>query len=104
MNPFVKNAANPEQVKEAARLDKYKDKQKIEDARSVMSTPNGRRFVMSVMHYSGVNRLSFTGNSETYFNEGARNIGLWIQSMLQTEMPDLYLQMIKENIKGEENG
>jgi hypothetical protein len=49
-------------------------------------------------------RTSFTGNSTTFFNEGARNIGLWLVDEVLSADTDQYLSMIKENNKqGDQN-
>ena len=42
----------------------------------VLSTELGRWFFCRLMDRSGILKQSFTGNSETYFNEGRRSIGL----------------------------
>lgn len=103
MEPFVKNAADPQQIKEAGKKEKIARDREINDLRVVMDSQNGRRFVYSILDFAGINRLSFTGNSNTYFNEGGRNVGLWLKDMLEKNLPDLYLLMLKENLKGDHN-
>lgn len=45
---------------------------------NVLGTKSGRRVVMDVMGICNVMGLSYTGNADTNFNEGARNVGLRI--------------------------
>ena len=66
------------------------------DIRKVLSLPEGRRFVWKLMSDAGVFRSSFTGNSQTFFNEGQRNMGLVILNQVMTAKPDAFTQMQAE--------
>jgi hypothetical protein len=68
------------------------------DLRFVMGSSQGRRFISHLIGITGVNRLSFTGNSETFFNEGQRNIGLMLDALSQKHCPKSYLQMLSERL------
>jgi hypothetical protein len=70
----------------------------LADLRWVMSDPRGRRFMWKLLNNTGINRLSFTGNSHTFFNEGARNIGLQMTAILEQHLPGAYLEMLKEKL------
>lgn len=67
-----------------ARADKAKNVEamKVNDWKWLMSNPRGRRIVWRLLEECGVYRSSFTGNSETFFREGERNIGLKIIAIL----------------------
>lgn len=88
------------QAKSSRKREKLRSLQDREDTRLVMSTPGGRRFLARLLERSGVNRSSFTGNANTYFNEGQRNLGLFLQAELVDTSPDLYLTMLSESMKG----
>jgi hypothetical protein len=45
---------------------------------------------------TGMRRSSYTGNSETYFREGERNVGLRMQQEIERIAFDEYLLMLKE--------
>ena len=62
----------------------------------LMGEARGRRFIWRLLDKAGVFRTSFTGNSATFFNEGQRNIGLWVQAMLIEHCPDKYFAMLNE--------
>lgn len=70
--------------------------QAVEDFQGLMDDPRFRRFAWRLLEKTGVFRSSFTGNSETFFREGARNVGLWLMDDLHTHTPDAYVLMLKE--------
>ena len=69
----------------------------LNDIRKVVSMPEGRRLYFFVLAESGIFRSSFTGNSTTFFNEGARNIGLILLRDIMEAKPDVLTQMMNEN-------
>jgi len=48
----------------------------------MLTDPYGRQVIWDILDMCGVFRLSMTGNSWTYFNEGKTSIGLYVMSML----------------------
>lgn len=80
--------------------------QEIADLKTVMSTPDGRRFIWALLGVAGIYRTSFTGNSETFYREGARNVGLRYLALIEENCPELYLLMYGEATAGkkERNG
>ena len=90
------NASDPQQVAEIEGKAKRKREQDAVDLFAVMSTHEGRRFVWRILESAGLYRLSYTGNSETFFNEGQRNVGLKLLSELQKVTPEEYLRMTQE--------
>lgn len=83
---------------EADRKDKLglTQRREADDIKWLMSDPRGRRIVWGLLELTGVFRSSFTGNSETFFREGERNIGLKLFLRLQTHCPEQYIKMTKE--------
>ncbi len=74
----------------------------LNDVRHVLSSVQGRRFVWRILDMAGVYRSSFTGNSTTFFNEGARNIGLRVLSDVMDAKPEAFLLMQQEDKKRKE--
>ena len=74
-----------------------------QDFKWVVSNKRGRRFVMALLERSGVFRSSFTGNSQTFFNEGQRNIGLSVLAMIHMHSPETYALMLSEQRDHERN-
>jgi hypothetical protein len=82
------------------------------DLEAVLDLPAGRRVLMRLIDGTGVFVRSFTGNSETFYREGRRAIGLdlveHIESVrpgsfatLQTEALTLRMQLEQIDQRGE---
>lgn len=66
--------------------------------RDVMGTPSGRRVLWSVIDgRCGTFGASYTGNSETFFREGRRAVGIELMADLQSLVPDLFIKMLSED-------
>lgn len=88
------------QQQDAERLERAAEARRridIEDFKSLMKLKEGRRFIWRVLSETGVYRSSFTGNSETFFKEGKRSIGLILIGELHTICPELYAVMVEEH-------
>lgn len=96
----MKNAADEREVTEATRKERDKQKTKDEDIRFVLSTVQGRRFFYDYIVFCGVFKTTFTGNSETFFKEGQRNVGLRLLEDMNRVSPEAYALMMKENNNG----
>lgn len=96
-NSSVANAADKSQVKKAGARDRERELQEIEDVKSLLDTPLGRRFYWRYLGNCGVFETSFTGSSATFYKEGKRAIGLMLMADINEHMPDAYVLMIKEN-------
>ena len=64
-----------------------------------MSTKQGRRVVWRLLGEAGVFRSSFTGNSETFFREGKRALGLHMLEQIQTHCAETFGLMQQEAIQ-----
>jgi len=70
--------------------------QEKDDFKWLMGSKRGRRIVWRLLERTGVYRSSFTGNSETFFREGQRNVGLMLMAQINEVSPDQYALMLKE--------
>lgn len=89
-----------ERDEKRARLQRQHD---VEDMRWLMQDKRGRRVAWRLLERTGVFRSSFTGNSETFFREGERNVGLYLSAWLLDACPEQYAVMLKENTSNERN-
>lgn len=96
VKPLVSNAANEGQVAQAAEKQRLGRDLELEDFKWVLSTPQGRRMVARYIGFCGVWKQSFTGNSETFFNEGKRVVGLKLLEDLNDSDPSAYMKMMNE--------
>jgi len=71
-------------------------KRELSDIRKVISFPEGRRFMWRLWGEAGIYTDSFTGNSQTFYNEGRRSLGLMIlRDVLEAE-PKAFAQIQSE--------
>jgi hypothetical protein len=66
------------------------------DFKWLMADKRGRRIVHAMLAETGLYQTSFTGNSETFFREGARNVGLKLLAKVEALTPDNYIKMLQE--------
>jgi hypothetical protein len=93
----VRNAADPQQVKHAARLERRRLQRKGAALTAVMKTYAGREFMWEHIGDCGVYASPFDNNgSRTYFNIGRSDVGRELIAQLVTTCPDEYLLMERE--------
>jgi hypothetical protein len=89
-----------EQDENENRLLAEKKRLELEDLRWLMGHAQGRRFATRVLEQTGVYRSTFNhSGSLMAFNEGRRDIGLWLTGELMEASSDGYIKMLKEHIK-----
>jgi hypothetical protein len=95
---LVSNGADEAQVDNATRVTQTRAQQEKADILKVMSSPEGRREYWRMLEQCGVHRSSFAGEApiQMAFNEGQRNVGLFLEARLVKHAPSLYLQMRDE--------
>ncbi|TMN24506.1 hypothetical protein [Pseudoxanthomonas sp. X-1] len=72
-------------------------RQRQRDIKAVARTPEGLRFICSVLETLGLYRLSFNAENThaTAFREGERNAGLRLLAQLDEADPGIYLRIIQ---------
>lgn len=66
------------------------------DLKHIMSHVRGRRFIYDLLEQTHQYSTSFTGNSQTFFKEGERNIGIKLMARIENDCLDEYILMLKE--------
>jgi hypothetical protein len=89
--------ANEAELEAAALDERVARDREISDIRALMSTVPGRRFMWRLLDKAGIYKSSMTGNSQTFFLEGQRNIGLFLLAQVNDHCLDEYVQMLTEN-------
>lgn len=97
------NAADEETLKVRERLTRRRENRQRGNLKQIMATPAGREFMWVLLDRCGIYRSSFTGNSETFFREGERNIGLYLTAQLNRECVAEYAEMQREALRREED-
>ena len=62
----------------------------------ILQTEQGRLYLAELLDFCGLYKGSFTGNSETYYKEGMRNVGLKIMADMAKVDPNSYINMMIE--------
>ena len=74
------------------------------DIKWLMGNKRGRRVLWRLMDQAGVFRSSFNTNAMAMaFAEGNRNYGLRMLALIDSQCPELYPTMMKENASHERN-
>lgn len=81
----------------------------LDDIAWLMSEKRGRQIMFRLLEMCSVYRSSFTGNSQTFFNEGRRAVGTTlITDITEAGLEELELKMKIEhrttNMEKEQNG
>lgn len=94
---LVKNASDPQQVKDAATRETLARRDELDDVRHVMSTAQGRRFVWRLLHSGKLLESCFTENSiRMAFLEGCRNQATKLFADIDAACPELFDKMRQE--------
>ena len=97
MKPYVTNAANETQVKEAGQKETRVRNTHYEDVKWVLSSQAGRRVLHKYLMDAGILVTSFNNSgSITAFNEGQRNMGLKLLADIEEADPEMYTLMRQE--------
>lgn len=100
---FVKNAADPKQVKEASRKVKNQDDQFELDLQAMLATKSGRNVLWRVMEFCKSFHSPLSGESEingilaTYMNIGGQNVGRYIMAEIERVDEQALLEMMRDN-------
>lgn len=76
------NAASPEDIEEKKLKDKIEKTNRLETWARVLGTKDGMIIIREILTGCYMYTSSFTGNSETFKNEGMRLVGLQIMETL----------------------
>lgn len=91
------NAAEPKQVRAAAKIAKIEERQRLAEIRQQMSTIAGRQYMLEKLERAHIFASSFNTNALTMaFAEGERNLGLMLLNDIMITCPDQYVKMMQE--------
>lgn len=76
--------------------------QRRADLEAVLATPEGRRLIASYIDRCGTMQSTFTGNSNGYFLEGTRAVGILMMKDINSVDPHIWADMIARANKKKE--
>ena len=95
--PTVKNSADKDQIAKAEEREDLDRHNELQDLKAVLAQGAGRRAIWRILCRCGMFKSSFTShNSQTVFNEGMRNVGLFLVAEVNEADPTAYLKMMEE--------
>ena len=74
---------------------------------NLINDEDGKRFMWAMLNETGVFRDCFTGNSETFYREGKRSVGLYVYQLLMAADPMALQKLVnfrRENLKEKKDG
>lgn len=95
-NPYVKNAADPRQVKLADRMEKARVERFTQALASVMNTVEGRIVLAQLVRRAGVYRSIWSRDSTIHYNAGRQDYGHELMADLVGLDERLYQTMERE--------
>ncbi len=78
------------------KANKLAQDQRKSDVEHVMSTPAGRRYVMSLIDSCGLEIGGHIGSAEIHFRAGLREVGLRVKQEVEAICFDHYIKMLQE--------
>ena len=71
----------------------------LANVRDLLRTRSGQDVLWHILSLCGIYSTAFTGNSQTFFNEGKRAIGLEVLDLINQADPEAYANMLKSRTK-----
>lgn len=93
----VKNAADPDQVKDAAARDKRVRDRELNDLRGVLSSREGRRLMWRIMEKCRSFESIFEASAKIYYNSGRQDVGHYLMAEIAEADEEKLFLMMKEN-------
>lgn len=84
-----------------ARQKEQKEKRAIlyNAYKECFSTPHGRLVLDDILSKGMLWQTTFTGNSQTYFNEGKRDLALYVLKRTNTADPNIIIKMMEQSLE-----
>lgn len=99
----VRSASDAQQVKQAAKDERFLRETDRADLKTVMQLPAGRRLIWRVLGWTHVFDSIFETSARIYYNSGRQDVGHELQQEIASAEPHLYLVMQQEAAKLTEN-
>lgn len=99
---MVKNAADPRQVRESERKERFSRREELDDVCFVLSAVQGRRFLWRLLTYCKVFASIWRASAEIHHLSGKQDVGHFVMSEITQADADAFLTMMKESQQREE--
>jgi len=103
LEPAVRNAADPKQVRKASKTEAQQRAEEIGDLRQLLRLAEGRRVLWRLLSHCGVFESTYAiPDSQTFYKAGQQDVGHFIQAEIIRANPDAYVQMMTEYASAQE--
>jgi hypothetical protein len=93
----VKNASDPEQIKNAEKLEEYEARIHKDSLKAVLSTKAGRRYLWTLLGRCRVfESVMHTSGSQTAYLAGRQDVGHEILAEITEYFEERYFEMMRE--------
>jgi hypothetical protein len=96
------NAADEQEIKDREQKNKNRRLQYLEDLRDILSRPSGVRFFNEFFNEGKMFCSTFTGNSQTFFNEGKRAVALKFFGDIAEAAPEKIPELLINKVETDE--
>jgi hypothetical protein len=91
------DSSDEQHVKGRKTKAKIRREDQLSAMRHILEEEGGQEFFWRLLARCKLYETSFTGNSQTFFNEGKREVGLWVLSEIVAADPAAYAKMMMKN-------
>lgn len=90
----IYDASDEKHVKTKKTRAKIERENQLSAMRDIVENKGGAEFLWRLLSRCKLYETSFTGNSQTFFNEGKREVGLWVLAEIMAADPKAYANMM----------
>lgn len=92
----MKVAKDKEQGASVQRVKQNHAQKRARAWKEVLSTREGRMVVWELLKFTKLFAEAFTGNSQTFYNEGRQSVGKWVYKQIDPDLFEEYIEMRRE--------
>jgi hypothetical protein len=97
---YVKNAADPKQVKEGGRKERDRRKAELEDIRFLLETPQGKRFIWRLLGHCKTFESIWESSAKVHYNAGMQDLGHFLMGEVVAANDEALLEMMRGSKDG----
>lgn len=100
---YVRNAADPQQVKRAKETEGQRRDRELAELRDVLSTLSGRRVLWRFLAKCRTYESIMETSARIYYNAGQQDLGHYLQGEIGLADPDAFILMMQDARKMEQH-
>lgn len=97
MSEPLKNVADPIQVREAEKKERFSREGELNDLRKILGTKEGRRLLWRILEQCKVYSSIWEPSAKIHYYAGRQDLGHFILAEIVAADDEAYIQMMREN-------